>query len=126
MKISIAILLFLLVYLQSHLWFGNNNMMQVWQIERAIQQQKAENTVLRERNAVLAAEVSDLKQGLEAIEERAMADKALTELAGTKETRHRTEKEMSTDETKSLVDRITSGESKSDEERAIEKRLEEF
>ena len=74
MKISIAILLFLLVYLQSHLWFGNNNMMQVWQIERAIQQQKAENTVLRERNAVLAAEVSDLKQGLEAIEERARSE----------------------------------------------------
>ena len=48
--------------------------MQVWQIERAIQQQKAENTVLRERNAVLAAEVSDLKQGLEAIEERARSE----------------------------------------------------
>ena len=49
-------------------------MFQVWQIEKAIEQQNIENNQMRERNAVLAAEVQDLKQGLEAIEERARSE----------------------------------------------------
>jgi len=74
MKIAFAILLPLFLYLQFNLWFGNNNMFQVWQIEKAIEQQNIENNQMRERNAVLAAEVRDLKQGLEAIEERARSE----------------------------------------------------
>ena len=49
-------------------------MFQVWQIEKAIEQQNVENHQMREKNAVLAAEVRDLKQGLEAIEERARSE----------------------------------------------------
>ena len=71
MKVSFAILVPLFLYLQFNLWFGNNNMFQVWQIESAIEQQKVENKQMRERNAVLTTEVRDLKQNLEAIEERA-------------------------------------------------------
>jgi len=74
MKISFAILSILFLYLQFNLWFGNNNMFQVWKIENAIEQQLAENSQMRERNAVLAAEVQDLKQGLDAIEERARSE----------------------------------------------------
>ena len=74
MKVSFAILVPLFLYLQFNLWFGNNNMFQVWKIESAIEQQKVENNQMRERNAVLAAEVRDLKQGLEAIEERARSE----------------------------------------------------
>lgn len=62
----------------------------------------------------------------EAIGERAMADKALKELESTDEAKRPIEKEMSIKETESQVDKITSGESKSEEERTIEKRLEEF
>jgi len=74
MKIGIAILLSLFLYLQFNLWFGNNNMFQVWKIEHAIELQLVENNHMRERNAVLAAEVQDLKQGLDAIEERARSE----------------------------------------------------
>jgi len=74
MKIAFAILLPLFLYLQFNLWFGNNNMFQVWQNEKAIELQKVENNQMRVRNAVLAAEVRDLKQGLEAIEERARSE----------------------------------------------------
>ena len=49
-------------------------MFQVWQNEKAIELQKVENNQMRVRNAVLAAEVQDLKQGLEAIEERARSE----------------------------------------------------
>lgn len=71
MKVLIAILILLLFLLQYKLWFGDGNMREVWQLESTIQAQTAENKKLRERNLALEAEVKDLKQGLEAIEERA-------------------------------------------------------
>ena len=71
MKTIIAVLAVLFVLLQYKLWFGEGSMMEVWRLDRAIATQTAENAQLRERNQALAAEVSDLKQGVEAIEERA-------------------------------------------------------
>ncbi len=71
MKTIIAALAVLFVLLQYKLWFGEGSMMGVWQLDRAIAVQTAENTQLHERNQALAAEVADLKQGVEAIEERA-------------------------------------------------------
>ncbi|MDH5785432.1 MAG: cell division protein FtsB [Chromatiales bacterium] len=69
-----AIFIFLLLLLQYSLWFGNGGLLRVWQLNRAVEQQKAENTKLKERNEALEAEVLDLKGGLEAIEERARTD----------------------------------------------------
>jgi cell division protein FtsB len=71
MKVLIAVLILLLLILQYKLWFGDGNMREVWQLETTIEAQTAENKKLRERNLALEAEVKDLKQGLEAIEERA-------------------------------------------------------
>lgn len=74
MKTLIAVLVVLLVLLQFKLWFGEGSMKEVWRLDAAIAAQTMENESLRERNQALAAEVSDLKQGLEAIEERARND----------------------------------------------------
>lgn len=71
MKTLITVLIVLFVLLQFKLWFGEGSMMDVWHLEKAIAAQTEENRQLRERNQALAAEVNDLKQGLEAIEERA-------------------------------------------------------
>jgi len=71
MKIIIAVLVALFLLLQVKLWFGDGSMMAVWQLDRAIAAQKADNQRLRERNDALAAEVADLKGGVAAIEERA-------------------------------------------------------
>ncbi|MCB1635194.1 MAG: cell division protein FtsB [Xanthomonadales bacterium] len=65
------VLLLLLVALQFRLWFGDGGMRQVWQLERDLQAQRAENDRLSARNAALAAEVEDLRSGREAVEERA-------------------------------------------------------
>jgi cell division protein FtsB len=65
------VLLLLLVALQFRLWFGEGGMRQVWQLERDLAAQKAENERLSARNADLAAEVEDLRGGREAVEERA-------------------------------------------------------
>jgi cell division protein FtsB len=46
----------------------------VWHLRRSIATQQRENDALRERNQALAAEVRDLKEGLDAIEERARTE----------------------------------------------------
>lgn len=71
MKILIAVLIVLALLLQFKLWFGEGGMKDVWRLQDATATQTNENRQLQERNQALAAEVNDLKQGLEAIEERA-------------------------------------------------------
>ncbi|HLD14238.1 MAG TPA: cell division protein FtsB [Burkholderiales bacterium] len=64
----------LLVVLQYPLWFGSGGVLTLWRLNREIAAQKVDNAQLKERNAALEAEVNDLKQGYEAIEERARAE----------------------------------------------------
>jgi cell division protein FtsB len=70
-KIIRYALLGLLVALQYPLWFGNGGILALWQLQREVAAHKTEIASLRARNRALEAEVLDLKQGLEAIEERA-------------------------------------------------------
>lgn len=71
MKWLIAILVVLLIGLQYRLWISEGSLSHRAALQQQIEQQQAENTRLRERNAVLAIEVDELKSGLSAIEERA-------------------------------------------------------
>ena len=73
-KSVIAILLTALVVLQFQLWRGDRGMPGVWRLEATIAQQREDNARLEARNRRLAAEVHDLKEGLEAVEERARTD----------------------------------------------------
>ena len=61
----------LIVLLQYPLWLGKGGWLRVWEIDRQVSLQKAGNEKLRVRNDALDAEVRDLKQGYEAVEERA-------------------------------------------------------
>ena len=74
MKPVIAILLTLLVTLQSQLWLGDRGMPGVRRLEATVASQLEDNARLEARNRRLAAEVHDLKEGLEAVEERARSD----------------------------------------------------
>ena len=69
-----VLLLGLLLVLQIKLWVGHGSMVEVLRLEQTIADQQAQNDYLRERNAALDAEVQDLKQGVEAIEERARSE----------------------------------------------------
>ena len=71
MRLPAAILLLLIVLLQYPLWFGKGGWLQVWAYERELAAQRQTNGELRERNRQMEAEVGDLRQGYEAIEERA-------------------------------------------------------
>ena len=57
--------------LQYPLWLGKGGWLKVWEYDRQLQQQKEVTRTLEIRNAGLDAEVRDLKQGYDAIEERA-------------------------------------------------------
>jgi cell division protein FtsB len=67
------ILLMLLAGLQVKLWVSGG-MRDVWRLEQAVAQQQAENANQQGRNEQLTAEVSDLKEGAEAVEERARSE----------------------------------------------------
>lgn len=71
MKWLWVISLALLLALQYRLWVGEGSLAHVAQLKQQIAEQKSENEKLLERNRVLTAEVIELKQGLETIEERA-------------------------------------------------------
>ena len=74
MKVIIIIMSVLLLLLQSKLWFGDASVRDVINLKQTVKEQQAKNEQVRQRNAVLAAEVEDLKTGLEAIEERARSE----------------------------------------------------
>lgn len=71
MRWLVGLLTLLLLLLQYRLWVGDGSLAEVWHLYQKVEHQEAENRELRERNLALEAEVKDLKQGLEAIEERA-------------------------------------------------------
>jgi cell division protein FtsB len=56
---------------QYPLWLGKGSWLKVWEIDQQVTRQHEINRKLQMRNAALDAEVRDLKQGHEAIEERA-------------------------------------------------------
>ena len=74
MKILGAVLLALLVAVQYPLWFGKGGWTRVWDLDRQLAQQKQTNATLKARNDAMDAEVRDLKQGFDALEEHARLD----------------------------------------------------
>jgi cell division protein FtsB len=64
----------LIVALQYPLWLGKGSWTKVFELERSVAQQRETNSKLKARNDALDADVRDLKQGLEAIEERARVE----------------------------------------------------
>ncbi len=74
MKSLAFILTTLIVLLQYPLWFGKGSWHKVWLIDQEVTIAREENRRLQNRNMMLAAEVNDLKQGFDAIEEHARND----------------------------------------------------
>lgn len=68
------ILLGMLALLQYHLWLGEGGLLELHRTHARADVLADENAELKERNDRLAAEVVDLKNGLDAIEERARND----------------------------------------------------
>ena len=68
------LLLVLLLVLQYRLWFADGSLAEVHRLEQQVERQRDQNQALRERNRALAAEVRDLKSGIDAVEARARSE----------------------------------------------------
>jgi cell division protein FtsB len=74
MRILAVILGLLLLLLQYRLWISDQGKREVWRLAQAVEAQATANAEQRERNRQLLAEVTDLKVGLTALEERARSE----------------------------------------------------
>lgn len=66
-----AILLALLVIFQAQLWIGRGSLSHVSELRQRLAAQQQANTAAEASNELLAAEVGDLQEGLEMVEEKA-------------------------------------------------------
>ena len=71
MRTLAGILGALIILVQFPLWLGKGGWMRVGEVDRQLDAQRGRNEQLQVRNQALDAEVRDLKQGLDALEERA-------------------------------------------------------
>ncbi|MBQ14763.1 MAG: septum formation initiator family protein [Gammaproteobacteria bacterium] len=74
MKLLNGLLVLLIILFQSQLWLGDSSVRALNLLEVDLDTQKANNDELEARNTQLEIEVLDLKNGLEAVEERARAE----------------------------------------------------
>ena len=76
-KVILVVAVIIIAVLQYRFWFGEGGYFPHQALLQQIQQQSDINDELKERNRILAAEVYDLKSGVEAIEEHARLDLGL-------------------------------------------------
>ena len=74
MRIFAAILGLALILLQYRLWLSDQGLREVSRLQAAVDAQASANREQGERNRQLVAEVTDLKVGLTALEERARSE----------------------------------------------------
>jgi cell division protein FtsB len=73
-RLVAALLIGLLAVLQAQLWLGRGSVGDVAHMRQKLEEQKARNAVAQQANEQLAAEVRDLQEGLEMVEEKARAE----------------------------------------------------
>jgi cell division protein FtsB len=71
MRLVTLALVALLALVQAELWFGKGGVPRMLELRSKLAAQQAANDTARHRNEQLAAEVNDLKEGLEMVEEKA-------------------------------------------------------
>lgn len=71
------LLLVLAIFLQTRLWWGEGSVREVEAMRAQVAAQRLQNEALRKRNALLEAEVADLKNGTHAIEAHARSELGL-------------------------------------------------
>jgi cell division protein FtsB len=73
-RLLLLVMLLLAGALQYRLWMSPQGVPEVWRLAHSLASQRAENESLSARNERLQAEVDDLRQGLDAVEERARTE----------------------------------------------------
>lgn len=71
MRFITLCVLSLLIALQFRLWSGDNGVSELRSLQQDIERQQATNKQLTQRNQLLQADITDLRNAQEAVEERA-------------------------------------------------------
>jgi cell division protein FtsB len=74
MRMATIFLLALLAVIQAELWFGKGGVPRVMALRAQVQAQQRSNSEAQVRNEQLSAEVRDLQEGLEMVEEKARTE----------------------------------------------------
>ena len=74
MRYVSLVLIALLALVHVELWFGKGGVPRMMALQGKLDEQRAANDAARARNARLDAEVRDLKEGLEMVEEKARSE----------------------------------------------------
>lgn len=74
MKMVTGLLIVMLALAQYPLWWGKSSWPEILEMRQQVAALQTNNQVLKNRNTVLEAEVSNLKKGLDAIEELARSE----------------------------------------------------
>ena len=78
MRLVTIVLIVLIGWVQAELWFGKAGVAHVHEQSMALAALVATNDAAKQRNDQLQAEVSDLKEGLEMVEEKARSELGMT------------------------------------------------
>jgi cell division protein FtsB len=78
MRLVTIALLVLIGWVQAELWIGKSGMAHVLEKRAELRTLLAANDAAKQRNDQLQAEVSDLKEGLEMVEEKARSELGMT------------------------------------------------
>ncbi len=71
MRVFAVVMVLMLAILQYRLWVGDGSLAEVWALKGQVEAQGTQNAALTQRNRRLEADVIDLKQGNEVVEDRA-------------------------------------------------------
>ena len=74
MRLVTITLIVLIAWVQAELWFGKAGVAHVHEMTVELAALTSANNVAKQRNDQLQAEVSDLKEGLEMVEEKARSE----------------------------------------------------
>lgn len=73
-RVVAALLIGLLAVVQAQLWLGRGSVGDVAAMQQKLDEQKARNASAQQANDRLAAEVRDLQEGLDMVEEKARSE----------------------------------------------------
>ena len=76
-RVFIVVLVLAIGTLQARLWVGQGSFAHVSGLQSEVEQRASENESKRQRNAILKAEIQDLKDGLDAVEDIARSELGL-------------------------------------------------
>lgn len=74
MRLATLIIIVVIVLLQWPMWLGKGSWATVLQLQEQLEHQRSANQKLSARNQSLSAEVTNLKTGFDAVEERARSE----------------------------------------------------